>query len=74
MNDKNSTKVAEARGVKSSVVMYPDVKAAIAELRTEWGFRTTSETIAVAVRYLAQVTRKGLARIDFDEPGSPGQR
>lgn len=74
MSDSDATKMHRAAGAKSSVVMYPDVKAAIAELKTEWGFESTSETIAVAVRYLAQETRKGLARIHFDEAAGSARR
>jgi hypothetical protein len=69
MSEHTSTKTPQKAGVKSSIVMYPDLKAAIRELKDEWGFETTSQTITVAVRYLAQATRKGLVRIEFDIAG-----
>lgn len=72
MHDKTAKKMRGVPGAKSSIVMYPDVKAAIADLKDEWGFKTTSETIAVAVHYLAQATRRGLPRIAFDDTTSPG--
>jgi hypothetical protein len=72
MNEQKAAKSGQRNGTKSSIVMYPDVKAAIADLKDEWGFKTTTETIAVAVHYLAQATRRGLPRIDFDDPTSQG--
>lgn len=71
MKPQNATKIRHRVGVKSSIVMYPDVHAAIAHLKDEWGFQTTSETIAVAIRYLTHMTRNGLYRIDFDEQADP---
>jgi hypothetical protein len=70
MGNRSVTKMTEGNGVKSSFVLYPEARAALGELLREWPFKSSSEAITVALRYLAVQTRRGLPRIDLDD----GQR
>ncbi len=67
MTKRSTTKTTATGGVKSSFVLYPDVRVAIQKLRREWSFTSTSETIRVAVLFLSQASNNGLKRIQLDE-------
>lgn len=45
--------------------------AALLYLKTQWGFKSTQETVNVALRFLATETRKGLRKIDLGVPDDP---
>jgi hypothetical protein len=70
MGNRSTTKMTEGGGVKSSFVLYPEAEDALEELLQVWPFKSSSEAITVALRYLAAQTRSGLPRIDLDD----GQR
>lgn len=44
-----------------------DGAAALVYLKTQWGFPSTRETVRVALRHLAKLTREGLQRIDLED-------
>jgi len=48
--------------------VYFDIQgaAAMLYLKKQWGFKTTHETIHVALRHLAIQTRKGLQKLDLE--------
>ncbi len=70
MGNRSMTKMTEGGGVKSSFVLHPEAKDALEELLQEWPFKSYSEAITVALRYLAVQTRRGLPRIDLHDSQS----
>lgn len=45
--------------------------AALLYLKTQWGFKSTQETVNVALRYMADETRKGLKKFDLGVEHDP---
>lgn len=45
--------------------------AAMLYLKAQWGFKSTQETVNVALRFMATETRKGLQKFDLGVPDDP---
>lgn len=62
---------AAAGGRQFSGELSVEAAASVQYLKTQWGFKTTTETVNVALRYMAAETRKGLMKFDLGVPDDP---
>ena len=63
---QKSARRRAAVGWRGVGLIPPEAVAAMLYLRKQWGFGTNIQTVSVALLYLAQQTRQGLDKIDFD--------
>lgn len=62
---------AAAGGRQHSGELSIEAAASLQYLKTQWGFKSTTEAVNVALRYMATETRKGLQKIDLGVPDDP---
>ena len=51
---------------KTSFMLDDETRNAIQELQDEWDFKTQSEAVGVALKFLQHATRTGLRRINLE--------